>query len=164
MPRTVKQVLSEQAKQAERDRAQKPAQSVAVAKPALPAAPDHRSARRAIPRRGRAERHRRPAGQVRRQGRQVRLRRQREAIAESEDFVVLADQTLVSWVKFQGDGEPPTRVGGLLYAPDFVLPPREQLGDSDPRQLGDRPVGQARGPLEARDHAGAAAGRPRWSS
>ena len=53
-----------------------------------------------------------------------------EAIAESDDFVVLADQTLVSWVKFNGEGEPPTRIGGLLYSKGFVLPPHESSATS----------------------------------
>ena len=72
-----------------------------------------------------------------------------EAIAESEDFVVLADQTLVSWVKFNGEGEPPTRIGGLLYQ-GFVLPPRDAARRHRPARLADRPVGQAGRPVEAR--------------
>ena len=131
MPRTVKQVLAEQRKQAERGLAQKQAQPVAVVKPAaLPAVPDHRTAR---------ERYLddvAPSGVV---GRLIKFSKEGkfafhddgEAIPESEDFVVLADQTLVSWVKFNGEGEPPTRRGGLLYQ-GFVLPPRDELGDPEP--------------------------------
>ena len=137
MPKTAKQVIAEQQKQADRDRARRPTQSVAVTRPApLPAVPDNRTP------------HERylddvaPSGVV---GRLVKFSKEGkfifnddgEAIADSEDFVVLADQTLVSWVKFNGEGEPPTRVGGLLYQ-GFALPPREQLGDVDPR---DWPIG-----------------------
>ena len=67
---------------------------------------------------------------------------------EDEDFVVLADQTLVSWVKFNGEGEPPTRIGGLLYQ-GFVLPPREQLDDTDPR---DWPIGLSGKPEDPWKH------------
>ena len=51
--------------------------------------------------------------------------------------MALADQTLIGWVKFRGEGEPPDRMMGLLYV-DFVMPARETLGDLDPKkwQLG----------------------------
>jgi hypothetical protein len=50
-------------------------------------------------------------------------------IAEDAEFVVLADQTMVGWIRFNID-EPPTRVMGLLYS-GFEMPPRETLGDLD---------------------------------
>lgn len=53
-----------------------------------------------------------------------------EKIGEDADFIALCDQTLVGWIKFNGDGEPPDRVAGLLYD-GFVLPARETLGDRD---------------------------------
>src|SRR5262245_13875889 len=124
MPKSVKQVLAEQKKQAEQELAQKRAQSVAVVKPAaLPAVPHQRTAR---------ERYLddvAPSGVV---GRLIKFSKEGkfvfhddgEAIDERDDFVVLADQTLVSWVKFNGEGEPPTRHGGLLYQ-GFVLPSRD---------------------------------------
>lgn len=56
-----------------------------------------------------------------------------EKIADDVDFIALADQTLVGWIKFRGDGEPPDRIAGLLYD-GFVLPPRATLGDDDPSQ------------------------------
>ena len=101
---------------------------------ALPAIPDHRTPR---------ERYLdevAPSGVV---GRLIKFTKEGkfafnddgEAIAESEDFVVLADETLVSWVKFNGDGEPPTRIGGLLYQ-GFVLPPREQTWATPIRATG----------------------------
>jgi hypothetical protein len=46
------------------------------------------------------------------------------------EFIVLADETLVGWIKFNGAGEAPDRVGGLLFD-GFVLPLRESLGDLD---------------------------------
>jgi hypothetical protein len=48
-------------------------------------------------------------------------------IGDDVDFVVLADQTLVGWLKFNDDA-PPDRVMGLLYD-GFQMPKREQLGD-----------------------------------
>jgi hypothetical protein len=53
-------------------------------------------------------------------------------VAEDAEFVVLADQTLIGWVKFSDEeGTPPARVMGLLYD-GFTMPPRETLGDLDP--------------------------------
>jgi hypothetical protein len=50
-------------------------------------------------------------------------------VDESTEFIVLADETLVGWIKFHADGEtPPDRVMGILYD-GFVPPPRERLGD-----------------------------------
>jgi hypothetical protein len=49
----------------------------------------------------------------------------------------------VGWIKFNGEGEPPSRVGGLLYD-GYVMPPREALGDLDesdwPLGLDDQPT------------------------
>jgi hypothetical protein len=53
-----------------------------------------------------------------------------EPIPEDAEFVALCDQTLVGRVKFNGDGEPPDRIMGLLYD-GFQMPPRESLGDLD---------------------------------
>lgn len=53
-----------------------------------------------------------------------------EPIAEDADFTVLADQTLIGWLKFNNDGTPPDRVMGLLYD-GFKMPKREELGDLD---------------------------------
>jgi hypothetical protein len=54
----------------------------------------------------------------------------------------LCDESLVGWIKFNGDGEPPTRVQGLLYH-GFIPPPRASLGDMDER---DWPDGLSGGP------------------
>jgi hypothetical protein len=49
----------------------------------------------------------------------------------------------IGWIKFNGEGEPPSRVGGLLYD-GYVMPPREALGDTDesnwPLGLDDQPT------------------------
>jgi hypothetical protein len=49
-------------------------------------------------------------------------------IGDSIDFIALVDQTLIGWVKFGQEGEPPERHMGLLYD-GFVMPPRDSLGD-----------------------------------
>jgi hypothetical protein len=51
-------------------------------------------------------------------------------IGDDIDFIALADQTLVGWIKFNGTGAPPDRVMGLLYE-GFGMPPRESLPDQD---------------------------------
>jgi hypothetical protein len=53
-----------------------------------------------------------------------------EPISDVAEFVVLADETLVGWIKFSGAGEPPDRRMGLLYG-GFKMPPRDALGDDD---------------------------------
>ena len=54
-------------------------------------------------------------------------------IDENAEFTVLADETLIGWIKFNGDGEPPSREMGLLYD-GFSMPARESLGDLDTAQ------------------------------
>jgi len=53
-----------------------------------------------------------------------------EPISDAMEFVLLADETLVGWVKFNEPGEAPDRVMGLLYG-GFKMPPRDSLGDTD---------------------------------
>jgi hypothetical protein len=53
-----------------------------------------------------------------------------EAIGDDVDFAALCDQTLVGWLKFNGAGEPPDRVMGVLYD-NFQMPERDTLGDDD---------------------------------
>jgi hypothetical protein len=55
-----------------------------------------------------------------------------KAVDENAPFTVLADQTLIGWQKFH-EGAPPEQHMGLLYS-DFVMPPRESLGDMDESQ------------------------------
>ena len=52
-----------------------------------------------------------------------------EAVDEAAEFIVLADETLVGWLKWNEDA-PPDRVMGLLYG-GFTVPPRGELGDMD---------------------------------
>lgn len=52
-----------------------------------------------------------------------------ETVAEDTDFTVLADQTLIGWLRFHDDA-PPDRVMGLLYD-GFRMPARAELGDLD---------------------------------
>ena len=54
-------------------------------------------------------------------------------IDPERDFVALADETQIGWIKFSGDDAPPERIMGLLYD-GFVMPERETLGDDDPSQ------------------------------
>ena len=54
-----------------------------------------------------------------------------EPIAEGTEFTVLADQTLIGWLHFHDDGQPPDRIMGLLYD-GFKMPARAELGDIDP--------------------------------
>src|SRR5262249_18599127 len=54
-------------------------------------------------------------------------------VSPDQDFIALCDETWVGWVKFNGPGEPPDRIGGLLYD-GFILPERDTLGDTDQSQ------------------------------
>src|SRR5262249_56824635 len=56
-----------------------------------------------------------------------------QEIADDQDFIALCDETLVGWVKFNGPGQPPDRVMGLLYG-GFTMPKRGELGDTDERK------------------------------
>jgi hypothetical protein len=150
-PRPTQQVLAEQQRDAERVRQQRAAQSsgvthvppataaapakpatavVPVARPALPAVPDNRSP---------LDRYLddiAPTSIVGRlvgfdgKDKQFIYRDDGTPITDDVDFIVMDDQVQVSWVKFQGKGEPPVRVGGLL-SEGFVLPERDTLGDDD---------------------------------
>ena len=71
-----------------------------------------------------------------------------EPIAEGADFTVLADQTLIGWLRFNNDGTPPDRVMGLLYD-GFRMPARAELGDTDPA---DWPAGLSGAPEDLWRH------------
>jgi hypothetical protein len=66
-----------------------------------------------------------------------------EVLDPMRRFIALLPDTWVGWIKFNGEGEPPSRVGGLLYD-GYVMPPREALGDLDesdwPLGLNDQPT------------------------
>ena len=72
---------------------------------------------------------------------------QEEIGGDEMDFICLADQTFVGWIKFNEE-TPPDRVMGLLYS-DFVMPPRESLGDLDESQW---PLGLSGAPADPWQH------------
>jgi hypothetical protein len=45
------------------------------------------------------------------------------------EYVVLADQSLSGWLKFNGPGQPPDNRMGLTYEPGFTMVERGELGD-----------------------------------
>jgi hypothetical protein len=55
-----------------------------------------------------------------------------EAVPD-EDYTALCDELAIAYVRFNGPGNPPTRILGRP-ADNFVLPPRETLPDRDPEQ------------------------------
>jgi hypothetical protein len=54
-----------------------------------------------------------------------------EEIDPDTDFVALCDEILIGWIKFNGKGEQPDRIQGLLYD-GFIMPPQSTLPDRDP--------------------------------
>jgi hypothetical protein len=56
-----------------------------------------------------------------------------DKISSERDFLALCPETLIEWIKFNGEGVPPTQIAGLLYD-GFELPPRDTLGDNDKAQ------------------------------
>ena len=56
-----------------------------------------------------------------------------EAIAAEREFLALCAETLIEFIKFNGEGVPPTQIAVLLYE-GGELPPRESLGDLDEAQ------------------------------
>jgi hypothetical protein len=54
-----------------------------------------------------------------------------EKIPDSADMIAITDQTQAAWVMFHGEGNPPTKIAGLIFD-GFELPPRESLGNLDP--------------------------------
>jgi hypothetical protein len=71
-----------------------------------------------------------------------------EELSPDEDFVALCDETLIGWIRFRDDGEPPDRHQGLLYN-GFVMPPRASLGDLDERNW---PEGLSGAPADPWQH------------
>jgi hypothetical protein len=53
-----------------------------------------------------------------------------EEISPDTDFIPLCDEILIGWIKFNGKGEQPDRIQGLLYD-GFVMPPLSSLPDRD---------------------------------
>jgi hypothetical protein len=139
-PRTSEQVVADQKDQAAREKAarEKAAPAAVEKKPAtdvVPAIPTATAV--AIPdNRTPLDAYLDEVAPAMMVGRMVKFSVTRDdgkAIADDIDFVALCDQTLVGWVKFNGEGEPPTRHMGLLFD-RFALPPRDTLGDDDQTQ------------------------------
>ena len=53
-----------------------------------------------------------------------------EEISPDTDFIPLCDEILIGWIKFNGKGEQPDRIQGLLYD-GFIMPPASSLPDRD---------------------------------
>lgn len=70
-----------------------------------------------------------------------------DELSPDDDFIALCDETLIGWIKFGPDGEPPERHQGLLYQ-DFIMPTRESLGDTDARKWPDGLSGQPTDPWQ----------------
>ena len=66
-----------------------------------------------------------------------------EAISEAIRYAALIPEMWSGWIRFNGEGEQPTRIGGLPYD-GYELQPRESLGDLDPDEwpagLDDKPA------------------------
>jgi hypothetical protein len=56
-----------------------------------------------------------------------------QAISEATRYIALIPEMWNGYIKFNGEGEQPTRVGGLPYD-GYEMPPRESLGDLDPNE------------------------------
>ena len=141
-PRPVRQVLDQQAADSNRDQAAKlrrtlpPAKPatdiVPAAKPALPAEvpPDNRTP---------AQKYLDEFVPVSLVGRAIRGTKEYvfatpddgEPVPDNVDFVALCDQTMVGYIRFNGENNPPDYMMGPLYD-GFVMPDRNTLGDLDP--------------------------------
>ena len=143
MPQTVKQVLAEQNRVPTK---QQPSVPAVVAKPSPPAVPDNRPAH---------ERYLDEIAPATIAGRMIKFNKEGKFIvaddetevSEDTDFIALCDQTLIGWIKFNGQGEAPSREMGLLYS-DYIMPPRESLGDTDPAEWEEGLSGQPADPWQ----------------
>lgn len=68
-----------------------------------------------------------------------------KSVADTADFTALCDETLVGWIKFNGEDTPPDRIMGLLYD-GFIMPARDTLGDMDQAQWSQGLSGQPEDP------------------
>jgi hypothetical protein len=135
-PRPVKDALADQKRQADREHAHQSAvlakaTTVApVAKPAGMAVSDNRTPVQAyldeyVP--------------VTLVGRVIRADKEHVFVTPDDgapvpddvDFIALVDQTMVGLIRFNGEGNPPDQLMGLLYD-GFRMPDRNTLGDPDP--------------------------------
>ena len=144
MPKTTAVVLKEQEANAARDRA---AQQPALRTPTVPALPDTRTPQ---------EKYLDEIAPVTFAGKLVKFSKDGEfviseggeKVAPDRTLVALCDETLVGWIKFGEEGEPPIRVQGLHYD-GFIMPERESLGDLD---QGEWPEGLNKQPADPWQH------------
>jgi hypothetical protein len=128
---TTEQIRAQQKADAEK--------ATSAIKAALPTAPTNSGAALAVPDK-RTDRQRyldeiAPASIV---GRMVKFSKEGQFVVSDDnsiidddvDFIALVDQTLIGWIKFNGEGVPPDRRMGLLYD-GFVMPARSSLPDLD---------------------------------
>jgi hypothetical protein len=125
-------IIAEQNRMAAQQRQPAPSTALAPApKPSVPAMPDNRSSLQAY-----LDEVAPPGGVV---GRLIKFDAKAgkfltsddgATISEGADFAVLADQTLVGWIRFSADGTPPDKRCGLLFD-GFEMPTRNTLGDTD---------------------------------
>jgi hypothetical protein len=135
---TPQQINEQQRKDAERDRQRKAdaererqkSQALTTKPPTAVTAPDTRTS---------VQRYLDEVAPATMVGRQIKSTKEHvfatsddgEPVTDDTDFIALADQTMVGFIKFNGEGNPPDQRMGLLYD-GFVMPARETLGDTDP--------------------------------
>jgi hypothetical protein len=56
-----------------------------------------------------------------------------ETIPEGSQFIAVFDQSYAGYIRFNGEGNPPDRVQGLIFE-GFIPPERSTLGDTDETQ------------------------------
>ena len=70
-----------------------------------------------------------------------------QEIPPDDEFIALCDQTLVGWLRFHGENEPPTQIMGCGLR--TLSCPRARHSATSIRTVGDRAQRRARGPLAA---------------
>jgi hypothetical protein len=128
-PPTPEQIKAQQNRQAEADRAAVQANLPAKTNGTAVAAPDNRNA---------VQKYLDEISPASIVGRMIKFNKEGKfvtsdddtVIGEDSDFTAILDQTLIGWIKFNGEGNPPDRVMGLLYD-GFTMPTRDTLGDGD---------------------------------
>ena len=69
----------------------------------------------------------------------------KEKIEAGREFVYVYPRTVVNWLKFNGPGNPPTRIGGYLFD-GYNLPERSTLADTDQSSWDKGPSGKPEDP------------------
>jgi hypothetical protein len=70
-----------------------------------------------------------------------------QELPKDAEYICLADETLVGWVKFNGPGEMPDKIMGRIFD-GFEMPSRESLGDMDQSQWEEGLNGQPADPWQ----------------